>query len=111
MTWMGQHAAHLTELSHAFPRDAKSGHLSPRGQLDALFESGYAALLTTVSDDVVRREEHPSISLTKQVCDALGMAHYVATHYIAHKYDPDDGQLPTHAEMLAWTTACRACTV
>ena len=111
MTPVGQRVAHLTKLSDTFLRDAQSGHLSPRGQLDAMFEAGYCALLTVVDDEVIQREEHPSIGIVRQVCRALDIPTDIATQYIVNKYAAADDELPSFETMQAWTGECRKRTI
>lgn len=54
---------HLVQLSDGYLRDANSEYLSPWGRLDAVFESGYCALLSRVPAEVREGREHPLLEL------------------------------------------------
>jgi len=84
---------HLVQLSDDYLRDANSDHLSPWGRLDAVFESGYCALLSRVPADVWEEREHP----------LLGLLDGPALAYASLKYCGDSSLWPSYDELLGWT--------
>lgn len=89
---------HLIRLSDDALTDALSGQLSPRGRLDAAFESGYCALLYRLPPDVVDAHEHPALPLIPAG---------VGREYVAHRFDGHERWLPSFEALIAWAMECR----
>lgn len=94
------------EMSDAFMRDASSGVLSPRGAFDAIFDGGYFALLSVLTDEERRSHEHPSPHVVEIACRRLKLETARGLFLQSLRYSGDD--IPPLAEAFAWAESVRA---
>lgn len=93
------------QMSDDFMRDALSSALSPRGSVDAAFESGYLALLSVLAEDERRAHEHPSQKVMQIVGSRFGFDVSLGLRLLESRYSVDE--CSSLAEALAWAEDIR----
>lgn len=81
--------------------DATREGVSVRLRLEAAFQAGYLAELTSGESSCARRAPHPKPDIIARVCDAAGGFQYqLALEYLDDRFDQTQKNLPTVEEML-----------
>ena len=89
--------------------DATREGVSVRLRLEAAFQAGYLATLTSGESSCARRAPHPNPDIIARVCDAVGGYEYqLALDYLDHRFDQTQDKLPTLEAMLRWTVELRS---
>ena len=99
-------------LSTTYMQDATGGHLSPMGQAQAAFDSGYLAILVVLGESVpIGYEHHPDPLLIQAAAAQLNLPDGVseqALFFIKRQYELDYRQSPVADALLAWARLIRS---
>ena len=87
---------------------APAGVLSERSRIDALFSSGYFALLALASRDARQALlDHPDVEFIRVACAAVGVPAAVGVRFAENQYAAFDEERPTLEQIHLWAEELR----